>query len=88
MTPFDRVPLRSPIDGKASKLTTILVTPSISFADTYQLPTGRFEFFELIGITEDEAQYARDNGSEVFFDKLVAGKGAPVTDPERSSVLA
>jgi hypothetical protein len=83
---WDRIPLRSPIDGASSKLSWALVAPSPDFAGVQQIPSGRFQFFQFIGITEDEAEYARGNSSHELFDLLVAGKLAPVTDPDRNGV--
>jgi hypothetical protein len=83
---WDRIPLRSPIDGASSKLSWTLVAPSPDFAGVQQIPSGRFQFFQFIGITEDEAEYARENSSQELFDLLLAQNVAPVTEPNRESV--
>jgi hypothetical protein len=82
---WDRIPLRSPIDGASSKLRWTLVAPSPDFAGMQQIPSGRFQFLQFIGITEDEAEYATGNSSQELFDLLMAQNLAPVTEPHRES---
>jgi hypothetical protein len=82
----DRIPLRSPINGAGSQLTSVLVAASPDFAGVQQLPSGHFEFFQFIGITEDEAEFARANGSQILLHQLMDHRAAPVTDPDRISI--
>jgi Suppressor of fused protein (SUFU) len=82
----DRIPLRSPIDGASSKLTWALVASSQEFPDVQQIPSGRFQFFQFIGITEEEAEYARGNSSKQLTNLLAALKLASTTEPSRESV--
>jgi hypothetical protein len=82
----DRIPLRSPIDQMGSRLTSVLVARSSDFGGRQQIPSGYFEFFQFVGITEDEAEFARQNGSDVLVQRLRDGHAAPVTDPARDSV--
>lgn len=84
----DRIPLRSPLDGKNSKLTWLLLTETLNFSGLYQLPSGGFRFTEFVGITEDEAEYGRANGSNELSRTLLAHKALPVTDPGRKTILA
>jgi len=84
---WDRVPLRSPIDGKTSQLTWLLLAPATGFAGVQQLPSGQFQFIQFVGITENEAEYARASGSPELFRMLLAERAAPVTDPNRGSIL-
>jgi len=60
----DRIPLRNPIDGDHSELTWLLVAPPSNYPAEFHLPTGRAEFPHLVGITETEAAFARNNGYE------------------------
>jgi len=83
--PWDRIPLRAPIDGTSSKLNWVLLVPAPRFNERQQLPSGHFHFQEFIGITEDEADFARSNGGDKLLALLKAG---PVTDPTRKSVIA
>jgi hypothetical protein len=84
---WDRVPLRSPIDGKTSQLTWLLLAPATEFAGVQQLPSGQFQFIQFVGITEDEAEYARARGSTELFRVVLEQKAAPVTDSTRASIL-
>jgi len=83
---WDRIPLRAPIDGLSSKLNWTLLAPAPNFREPQQLPSGRFQFLEFIGITEDEADFARNNGGDKLLDLLIQRNAAPVTHPTRSSV--
>jgi hypothetical protein len=84
---WDRIPLRAPIDGSSSKLNWILLTPAPNFQESQRLPSGQFHFLEFIGITQDEADFARNNGGDRLLALLMQRKAAPVTHPTRSSVL-
>jgi Suppressor of fused protein (SUFU) len=82
----DRIPLRSPINGTDSPLTSVMVGPARDFDDIQQLPSGRFRFMQFIGITEDEADFARVEGSPKLLQHLLERKAAPVTNPDRKSI--
>jgi hypothetical protein len=84
---WDRIPLRAPIDGTSSKLNWVLLTRAANFGERQLLPSGEFHFLEFIGITEDEAEFARKNSGNELLSLLVRQKAAPVTDPSRESVL-
>ena len=84
---WDRIPLRAPIDETSSKLTWVLLVPPPNFSEPQLLPSGRFHFLEFIGITEDEAHFARNNGGDALLTLLMRRKAAPVTDSSRGTVL-
>jgi hypothetical protein len=84
---WDRIPLHAPIDGKSSELKWVLLVPAPGFSEPQRLPSGHFQFLEFIGITEEEAAFARNNGGDRLLALLTQHKGAPVTDPSRESVL-
>jgi Suppressor of fused protein (SUFU) len=84
---WDRIPLRGPIDGASSALTWVMLAPSQRFAGEQQLPSGRFQFMQFIGITEDEAEYARRSGGDNLLALLGQRNAASVTDPKRLTVL-
>ena len=84
---WDRIPLRAPIDGSSSKLNWVLLTPAPNFRESQRLPSGQFHFLEFIGITEDEADFARSNGGDHLLALLMQRKAAPVTDPSRRGIL-
>jgi hypothetical protein len=84
---WDRVPVRGPIDGKNSQLTWFMLAPATDFAGMQQLPSGQFQFIQFVGITENEAEYARTKGGDELFRMLLAQKAAPVTDSNRASIF-
>ncbi len=84
---WDRIPLRAPIDGTTSKLSWVLLVPAPNFSEQQILPSGRFQFLEFIGITQDEADFARKDGGDKLLALLTQRRAAPVTDPSRKSVL-
>ena len=84
---WNRIPLREPIDGTSSMLTWVLLIPAPSFSERQLLPSGQFQFLEFVGITEDEADFARKNSGDKLLALLIQRKAAPITDPSRKSVL-
>ena len=42
----------------------------------------------LVGMTDDEAQYARENDGEKMVELLARAGALPVTDPARKSVIS
>jgi hypothetical protein len=49
--------------------------------------SGAVELIALVGITDDEAQYARENDGEKLVELLVRAGAFPVTDPARKSII-
>jgi hypothetical protein len=45
------------------------------------------EFLNFVGITEDEAGVAREQGGDVLYRRLLERSAAPVIQLERTSVL-
>ena len=84
---WDRIPLRSPIDGSHSQLTWVVLTPATEYTGVQQLPSGQFQFNQFVGITEKEAEYARASGGEELLSLLLKHKAAPITDPNRESIV-
>jgi hypothetical protein len=84
---WDRIPLRSPIDGSHSQLTWVVLMPATEFTGVQQLPFGQFQFNQFVGITENEAEYARASGGEELLRLLLKHKAAPITDPNRESIV-
>lgn len=84
---WHRVPLNSPIDGASSKLNWVVLVPPPNYNKWQVLPSGEFRFLEFIGITEEEADFARDSGGEKLLSLLIQRNAAPITDPSRESVL-
>jgi hypothetical protein len=85
---WDRIPLRSPIDGAASLLTNILVSPPLGFEGQHKLLSGSFEFLNLLGITEPEKKHAQTNDGQALFEILRKHNAAPITDPARACTIS
>jgi len=84
---YDRIPLREPISGATSALTWLMVTPSPHLATDAQLESGHFSFYQLVGITEAEAAFARTEGGPKLVDLLRSSGCFPVNDQERKSLV-
>lgn len=84
----DRIPIRAPIDGREGTMLRSLVTiPPSAFAEGFDLPSGRVNLMEFVGITDDEAEFAKEHGGGPLLQKLDAAGAIPVTRLARESVL-
>jgi hypothetical protein len=83
----DRIPLRGPIDGGGSQLSSLLVAECPAAPGEQQLESGTFRFLTLVGISEAEAQFARDHDSQQLLAILAENDAFPVTRPERNSLV-
>jgi Suppressor of fused protein (SUFU) len=88
LAPYDRLPLRGSIDPEGrSALVRLLVCPPAEPSRSISLISGKFELYSLVGITEAEAQYARDEGGDRLEALLRSGHAHPVMDAERRSLV-
>jgi hypothetical protein len=83
---FDRLPLRSPIWDRESKIEFLMLAPAGSSFGTQRVESGSFELLRVVGITDDEAAFARAQGGDSLMESLRSGSAFPVTDPTRASV--
>lgn len=86
LSDFDRIPLRAPIRPGHSILTHLMLAPPSRFPREMQLESGTFDFYQVVGITEAEAAYARANDGPALLKLLVSHGYFPVTDPDRTEV--
>jgi hypothetical protein len=86
MSPFDRLPLRSPIWERASDIQTLMLVPPEEGRGTQQLESGSFDIVRVVGITDAETAFARKTDGDALLHRLRAAGAFPVTDPTRSSV--
>lgn len=84
---YHRLPLRCSIRPEPSTITVLMLAPPSGFAREGQLESGSFDFFHLVGITEDEAAYARAHGGPALVEILQKHGAFPVTDPDRKSTV-
>ncbi|HKQ77558.1 MAG TPA: suppressor of fused domain protein [Blastocatellia bacterium] len=86
---YDRMTLRSSIKpGFDSAIRNIMACPPVGYPATFNLESGEVEFVALVGITDDEAQYARENEGEKLVELLTRAGAFPITDPARKSVIS
>jgi len=84
----NRIPLNASLaPALQSEITWLLVEPPKVCAPWFELASGRVDFFELVGLTEAEARFAREQGHDALVERLVAGSEFPVTDPRRASLI-
>lgn len=89
LAPGARIPLGAPIiPGSDSQLKWLLVVPAMDDAVSFDLESGRAEFLNVVGITEGEAKFAREQGAELLFEQLRNHGALWVTDPKRGSLVA
>jgi len=83
----NRVPLNASITPAfASAIRWLLVEPPIGFAPTFELQSGRVDLFQLVGATDAEVEFARQNGQDALVQLLRQHGLFPVTDARRASV--
>ena len=59
-----------------------MLAPS-PYGTEQHLESGTFDFVQVVGITEEEALYANEDGGPKLLDRLSAANAFPVTDPKR-----
>jgi len=64
-----------------------MLAPPMGFSRRAQLDSGPFEFYQLVGITESEAGYARSHDGAALIELLRAQGAFPVTNPDRQSLM-
>ena len=86
LSTYDRIPLKAPLVGD-SKLTFLIVAPSVGMPAKIQLESGTFEFVHLAAVTDAEASFAREiGGPELLRTHAMAGLH-PVIDPNRDEYI-
>lgn len=68
-------------------LTRLTVARPSQFPRQAQLGSGAFNFYQLVGISESEAAWARSHDGLALLELLVAQGYFPVTDPDRRELL-
>ena len=85
---YDRVPLRSSITPEPSSLTYIMVAPPLGYNASFDLESGHVDLLALVGITDAEAQFARDTDGATLLERLKDCGAFPITDPKRACTIA
>jgi hypothetical protein len=86
LSDFDRIPLRGSIRPERSSLSYLMLGPPIGFSREAQLESGAFEFYQVVGISDAEATYARSHNGQALLELLTTHGYFPVTDPDRSEI--
>ena len=85
---FDRIPLRGPIGPTPSALTRLMLAPPSGFPRVAELQSGDFDFYQLVGISDEEATFARTHGGPALLKLLSAHGYFPITDPDRDDLAS
>lgn len=86
LAPWHRLKLGMPVDRADSELQAMVFIPSPQFPGPQQLPSGRFDFLQLLPLTLDEHAFGREHDFETVLAQLTAAGAAPVVDPERGGI--
>ena len=82
-----RVPLGGPINGDPdSEIRFVAIAKPIHFEASFQLDSGRVELLQVVGITAQERDWAKEHGTAALVAVLTERNAFPVTDPSRRSV--
>jgi hypothetical protein len=71
----DRIPLGGSIAPRPSDLTWLTVGLPDDLPVSFKLPSRSVDLLNIVGITENEARYARQNGAASLFDILRTAGG-------------
>jgi hypothetical protein len=83
----NRVPLNGSITPSfESAIRWLLVEVPRHYPATFELASGRVDFFHLVGATDAEVELARQTDQDVLTALLVRGGACPRTDAERASL--
>lgn len=84
---YDRLPLGTSIGTEISALTWMMLAPPTGFPRRHAGQTGWFDFSQVVGISEAEAEAAQVHGGPRLVEGLWREGAFPVTMPERGSIL-
>ena len=80
----DRIPLGAPITpDRDSLIQNLVITKPTGYADCFNLESGRVDLLLLVGSTNREIDFAKENGSSELCERLLAAGFLPVTQPDR-----
>lgn len=82
-----RLPAGGSIDGgKISLLRFFAIAEPIHYPAEGQLASGKFDFLHVVGITEEERDFAKKTSTKKLVAKLTKQGAYPVTDPNRIQI--
>ncbi len=81
----DRIPLGGPIDGRPGTVqTNVILHAPESCPGQFQLPSGKVDILQFIGVTDQERDLARDQGFAALRAELSKQGRYPLTEPRRA----
>lgn len=83
---YHRLPLRVSIRPEPSEISILMLAPPTGFPRQAKLESGPFDFYQVVGITEAEAAYARAHDGLELVEILRAHDAFPITNPDRQNV--
>jgi hypothetical protein len=82
-----RLPAGGAIDGgKTSQLRFFAIGEPTHYPAECQLDSGKFDFLHVVGITEEERDFAKKTSTDKLISKLTKQGAYPVTDPNRAQI--
>ena len=82
-----RVPAGGPINGNPdSPIRFLAIAKPEHYEPLAQLPSGRFDLLHVVGITEDERDFAKATSTANLIEALKAQGAYPVTNPDRGEI--
>ncbi len=84
---FDRVPVCGSAPMGGTPLRWLMLAPPGEAPFEASLPSGRFDFHQVIAISEAEAGYARSHGGAALLLRLEQAGAYPVIDWQRAEVV-
>lgn len=77
----DRIPLNSPINGQnETAVRNAILHKPVSYEHIFNLPSGKVEILQFVGVTDDERDLARDKGFDELAKKLQKIDSFPATN--------
>lgn len=81
-----RIPIRAPLDRDRSVLDGVIAVRPQCVSATQHLPSGKFDLVELVGVSSEELDFGKANGTEALVERLQVAGISNVTDVHRGSV--
>lgn len=84
---YDRMPLRNSIDYTGnSAIQNLMLCPPTNFPEQFQLDSGEVIWLAVVGITDEEKEWGRQNDGEQLLALLKQHQAFPVTDVHRQTI--
>jgi hypothetical protein len=78
----DRIPMKI-----APSITSLMIIKPKQFPVSFDLISGKVDFLQVTGITDDELKYAKDNSSDDLANRLFESQGSFIVKPDRVGIF-